>query len=106
MFRPVLTTLSKSLTVRRFGAVHARVFSDYNKQTSIREQEAKRLSDQARMSQGLWDFLVPERNIGITHPFFLVLLVLTLSLHFYNNRRDLEEDERLRMKRLSKSNEK
>jgi hypothetical protein len=66
------------------------------------ESEAQRLADQAKMSQNLWDFLVPERNMGVTHPFFLVLLVLTLSLHFYNNHRDREEDERLRQQRLRK----
>ena len=66
------------------------------------DSDADRLADQARMSQKLWDFLVPERNMGITHPFFLVLLVLTLSLHFFNNHRDQEEDERLRKQRLSK----
>ena len=64
--------------------------------------EAKRLADQARASQNLWDFMVPERNMGVTHPFFLVLLVLTLSLHFYNNHRDAEEDEILRKKRLAR----
>lgn len=62
-------------------------------------------ADQARMSQNLWDFMVPERNIGVTHPFFLVLLVLTLSLHYYNKARDNEEDERLRLKRLNRKQE-
>ena len=64
------------------------------------EPDADRLAEQARMSQNMWDFLVPERNMGVTHPFFLVLLVLTVSLHFYNNHRDQEEDERLRKQRL------
>ncbi len=66
------------------------------------DKEAQRLSDQAKMSQNLWDFMVPERNMGVTHPFFLVLLVLTVSLHMYNNHRDREEDERLRQKRINR----
>jgi hypothetical protein len=65
-------------------------------------QEAQRLSDQAKMSQNLWDFMVPERNMGVTHPFFLVLLVLTVSLHLYNKHRDNEEDERLKQRRINK----
>ena len=64
---------------------------------------AKRLSDQAKASQNLWDMMVPEKNMGVTHPFFLVLLGLTLSLHFYNNKRDAEEDAALRKKRLDRS---
>lgn len=76
------------------------------KQTTDSEdsgERARRLADQAKASQNLWDYLVPERNIGATHPFFLVLLVLTLSLHFYNQHRDSEEDERLRKLRVSRS---
>lgn len=49
--------------------------------------------------------MVPERNLGVTHPFFLVLLSLTLSLHFYNRYRDQVEDEQLRNRRLGKSKE-
>ena len=70
------------------------------------EEERRRLADQARASQNLWDFLVPEKNMSVTHPFFLVLLVLTLSLHFYNNHRDQEEDEAMRKRRLARSVEK
>lgn len=62
--------------------------------------EAERMAAQAKASQNLWDFMVPERNMGVTHPFFLVLLVLTLSLHYYNKHRDGIEDEELRKRRL------
>lgn len=41
--------------------------------------------------------------MGVTHPFFLVLLSLTLGLHFYNNHRDALEDEELRKCRLEKT---
>lgn len=64
------------------------------------ERESARLADQARASQNLWDFMVPEKNMSVTHPFFLVLLALTVSLHFYNQHRDQVEDEELRKKRL------
>jgi len=77
--------------------------SNTKSQTRSTDEEAQRLADQAKMSQNLWDFMVPERNMGITHPFFLVLLVLTVSLHMYNNHRDKEEDERLRQNRLNKT---
>ncbi len=66
--------------------------------------EADRLAAQAQASQNLWDFMVPEKNMGLTHPFFLVLLGLTVSLHFYNKHRDTLEDEELRKRRLG-SNE-
>jgi hypothetical protein len=69
-------------------------------------EESKRLADQARASQNLWDIMIPERNIGVFHPFFLVLLSLTLSLHFYNRHRDRQEDEELRKRRLDKSDSK
>lgn len=65
--------------------------------------ESRRLADQARASQNLWDVMVPERNLGVTHPFFLVLLFLTVTLHFYNRYRDQLEDEELRSRRLGKS---
>jgi len=68
----------------------------------LSDDERIRLADQAKMSQNLWDFMVPERNMGVTHPFFLVLLALTLSLHYYNKSSDQKEDERLRQKRLSR----
>lgn len=65
--------------------------------------ESQRLAYQARASQNLWDVMIPERNLGVTHPFFLVLLLLTLTLHFYNRHRDQLEDEELRSRRLGKS---
>ena len=75
-----------------------------DKRTPLAEDaEAKRLSDQAKASQNLWDFMVPEKNMGVTHPFFLVLLVLTLSLHYYNNYRDQKEDEALRLRRVNRN---
>lgn len=77
--------------------------SNPSKKETPGEKEADRLAEQARMSQNLWDFMVPERNMGVTHPFFLVLLGLTVTLHLYNNRRDAEEDAALRKKRLRKS---
>lgn len=87
-----------------------RGFSTQNKPTipiasesvskSAAEKESERLADQARASQNLWDFMVPEKNMSVTHPFFLVLLALTVSLHFYNKHRDDQEDEALRKRRL------
>jgi hypothetical protein len=64
-------------------------------------REAERLADQAKASQHMWDFLVPEKNMGVTHPMFLVLLALTLGLNYYNRQRDGEENEALRKQRLA-----
>ena len=63
---------------------------------------AERLSEDAQRSQRVWDSLVPERNIGITHPMFAVLLVLTVSLHLYNNKQDELKEAELRKARLAK----
>lgn len=82
---------------------HRRFSTQPKSSRSSSHQESQRLSDQARASQNLWDVLVPERNIGVTHPFFLVLLTLTLSLHYYNKHRDEEEDLRLRKRRLEQN---
>ncbi len=94
------------IPTRLSSRLNARPFCDKPASQDVNAKkphsEADRLADQARMSQNLWDFMVPERNMGVTHPFFLVLLVLTLSLHFYNNYRDEQEDIRLRNHRIHK----
>jgi hypothetical protein len=86
----------------KFFSTAPRIKPETAQRAASNNSEAERLAEQAKMSQNLWDFLVPERNMGVTHPFFLVLLVLTLSLHFYNNHRDHEDDERLRQQRIRK----
>ena len=103
--RQILRICNIPYKFTRVGSVHRFSVDPHRSATSTSNterlnSEAERLAEQAKMSQNLWDFLVPERNMGVTHPFFLVLLTLTLSLHFYNNYRDEQEDERLRQQRL------
>lgn len=63
---------------------------------------AEKLSEDAQRSQRLWDSLIPERNIGLTHPMFAVLFVLTVSLHLYNKNQDEKREEELKAARLAK----
>ena len=101
LFSGILNT--QSFTVRR-GLYGSRLFgTNSTPKPSAAEKEAERLSEQAKMSQNLWNIMVPEKNMGVTHPFFLVLLALTVSLHYYNQHRDQLEDEALRKKRLLKA---
>ena len=90
-------TVSKIFSQSRFASSKPTPSAEHN------AKEADRLSEQARMSQSVWDLMVPEKNMGVTHPFFLVLLALTVGLHLYNNHRDAIEDEALRQKRLVKN---
>jgi hypothetical protein len=101
--RAFLVGLPRSRIPYTLQRIQTRSFSAPKVDKSTADAETRRLADQARASQNLWDFMVPERNMGVTHPFFLVLLVLTLSLHYYNNYRDAEEDELLRKRRLARS---
>ncbi|KAF4725094.1 hypothetical protein FOZ62_017120, partial [Perkinsus olseni] len=39
-----------------------------------RQAAAEKLAEQAAASEKLWNLLVPERNMGITSPAFLILL--------------------------------
>lgn len=52
------------------------------------EETVKRLSEQAKQSERMWNFLVPERNIDYRGVVGLVAIIL--ALHTYNsyNRRD------------------
>jgi len=50
----------------------------------------------------MWDAVIPERNIGLLHPMFPILLVLTLSLHMYNKSQDDKREEELKAARLAK----
>lgn len=65
-------------------------------------QTTEKLSEDAQRSQRLWDSLIPERNIGLTHPMFAVLFVLTASLHFYNKSQDEKREEELKAARLAR----
>ena len=65
-------------------------------------QSGAKLSEQAQQSQRMWDMLVPERNIGVTHPMFIILAGLTIGLHFYNNHQDEKLEAELKAKRLAK----
>lgn len=47
------------------------------------EETVKRLSEQARQSERMWNFLVPERNIDFRGVVGLVALIL--ALHTYNS---------------------
>lgn len=101
MFRAFINVQKRLLSTERRWIGQSRAYTRNPKSQKETEEEAERLADQAKASQNLWDFLVPERNIGVTHPFFLVLLTLTLSLHYFNRYRDAEEDQRLRKLRQS-----
>ncbi len=59
-------------------------------------------SEQAKRSQRMWDMLVPERNIGVTHPLFFVLGAAAFGLHWYNKTRDEELEAELRRRRLER----
>ncbi len=61
------------------------------------------LAAKAKASQSLWDMMVPDKNIGITHPMFAVLAIFTIGLHFYNKSNDEKLEEKLRQARLNKS---
>ena len=63
---------------------------------------ADNLSEDARRSQRLWDSLIPERNIGLTHPMFVILGIVTLSLHLYNKSEDERREAELKAVRLAK----
>ncbi|KAF4720145.1 hypothetical protein FOZ63_031582 [Perkinsus olseni] len=67
---------------------------------NARQEAAQKLAEQAAASEKLWNLLVPERNMGITSPAFLILLVLTILLHLYNNHMDEEMDELMKKKRI------
>ncbi|ORM41193.1 Vacuolar protein sorting-associated protein 45 -like protein [Babesia sp. Xinjiang] len=43
-------------------------------------------SERARFSERLWDTLVPERNWTLVTPQLWLLLIATLSLHYYNRK--------------------
>lgn len=47
-----------------------------------------RLAEDARRSEQVWNILVPERNWSLGSPAFWILLLLLVSLHMYNNRRE------------------
>jgi hypothetical protein len=103
MLRTFINVQKRLLSTEQRWIGQSRAYTRNPNSQKYTEEEAKKLADQAKASQNLWDFLVPERNIGVTHPFFLVLLTLTLSLHYYNRYRDAEEDERLRKLRQSRA---
>lgn len=63
-------------------------------------------TQQAYQSQRLWDMLVPERNIGVTHPMFFVLGAAAFALHWYNRSRDEAVEAELRDRRLKREEEK
>jgi hypothetical protein len=46
--------------------------------------------------------LVPERNIGITHPLFFVLGAAAFGLHVFNRGREDALEDELRRKRLDR----
>eukprot|EP00371_Babesia_bovis_P002696 XP_001611343.1 hypothetical protein [Babesia bovis T2Bo] len=50
------------------------------------------LSDRARLSERLWDTLVPERNWTPLTPQFWILLVATVSLYTYNRLHPKEDN--------------
>ncbi|GBE59462.1 Cytoplasmic linker protein [Babesia ovata] len=50
-------------------------------------------SERARMSERLWNTLVPERNWTPLTPQFWVLLAATVSLYCYNRRRSEEGED-------------
>ncbi|EDO07775.2 hypothetical protein BBOV_III002080 [Babesia bovis T2Bo] len=49
-------------------------------------------SDRARLSERLWDTLVPERNWTPLTPQFWILLVATVSLYTYNRLHPKEDN--------------
>ncbi|BAM41001.1 conserved hypothetical protein [Theileria orientalis strain Shintoku] len=69
----------------------------HNKGSGSRDDEAKDHASNARMSQRLWDTLVPERNWSLLSPQFWVLLVATISLYTYNrvNNKHLDKTKAL-----------
>ena len=63
-------------------------------------------AEQAKQSQRIWDMLVPERNIGLTHPLFFVLGASAFGLHLFNRSRDDAVEAELRQRRLEREAEK
>jgi hypothetical protein len=60
---------------------------------------------QAQQSQRLWDMLVPERNIGITHPMFFFLGAAAFGLHVFNRHREDALEAELKERRLKREEE-
>ncbi|UVC49664.1 hypothetical protein MACK_003774 [Theileria orientalis] len=64
-----------------------------NDRGSSDDDEGKNQASKARMSQRLWDTLVPERNWSLLSPQFWVLLVATISLYTYNRVNNKHSDK-------------
>lgn len=62
-------------------------------EVNMTRAEVEKISESAKAEQKFWDLLVPERNIGFTHPFFWVLLGGCVGLHFYNGHLTKEREK-------------
>jgi len=58
----------------------------------LTKEDVERLAEDARNAQRTWDFLVPERNMGITHPAIPFMIILTCILQFLIYQKDQQKN--------------
>eukprot|EP00918_Siedleckia_nematoides_P090099 GHVU01198017.1.p2 GENE.GHVU01198017.1~~GHVU01198017.1.p2 ORF type:complete len:180 (+),score=39.80 GHVU01198017.1:353-892(+) len=77
---------------KSFGVEKASERTVSPKLTEEKRKRALAAAAAAKESERLWDTFVPDRNWGLTSPMFWVLLVLVVTLHMYNRRKDRERE--------------
>eukprot|EP00746_Dinoflagellata_sp_MGD_P119214 gnl/MRDRNA2_/MRDRNA2_55147_c0_seq1.p1 gnl/MRDRNA2_/MRDRNA2_55147_c0~~gnl/MRDRNA2_/MRDRNA2_55147_c0_seq1.p1 ORF type:complete len:140 (+),score=27.37 gnl/MRDRNA2_/MRDRNA2_55147_c0_seq1:70-489(+) len=94
---PLVREAACSSARRTFCNIDSKGSSTKKVEPELTREEVERLAERARNQERAWKLMVPEANMGITHPAIPAMIVLCLGLQWTISQQCEEVDEKERM---------